>query len=117
MTPTDEDPLSDTPTVVDAQKLEKARRQSASDIDTSTFDADVVRRRLHSLSGAPRLARPMSELRDAIDDTQTAYVYAFVDGILPVQSIVTLAGLPEADTLRILHKGLADGTLLVTSKK
>ena len=31
--------------------------------------------------------------------------------------VISLAGLPEVDTLRILHKGLADGTLLVAPKK
>ena len=54
----------------------------------------------------PTLARKLTELGPAIEDPQTAYVLGFVDGLLPMETIVDVVGLPEIDTLRVLERAI-----------
>jgi len=65
-----------------------------------------LRARLAPLSRVPSLARKITELGPVIEDPKTAYILGFVDGLLPLETIVEVAGLPELDTLRILDRAV-----------
>jgi hypothetical protein len=80
---------------------------SAAPITVSANDRDelmLLRARLAPMSRVPSLTRKLTELGALIEDPKTAYVLGFVDGLLPLDTIVEVAGLPELDTLRILDR-------------
>jgi hypothetical protein len=54
----------------------------------------------------PALTRKLTELGPAIEDPKTAFILGFVDGLLPLETIVEVAGLPEIDTLRVLDRAV-----------
>lgn len=64
------------------------------------------RARLAPMSRAPSLVRSITELGSVIADPKTAYILGFVDGVLPLETIVEVAGLPELDVLRILDRAV-----------
>lgn len=66
----------------------------------------MLRARLAPMSRVPALARKLTELGTLIEDPKTAFVLGFVDGLLPLETIVEVAGLPELDTLRILERAV-----------
>jgi hypothetical protein len=65
-----------------------------------------LRARLAPLTRVPALTRKITELGPLIEDPKTAYVLGFIDGLLPLETIVEVAGLPEVDTLRILDRAV-----------
>ena len=96
-------------------------RDSSVEIDVGEGDFDalgsdeqvaLLRAGLMPLSRVPRLARQLSEMGAALEDPKTAYVVGFVDGILPLETIVDVTGLPELDTLRVLDRLASQGILL-----
>ncbi|HVH45691.1 MAG TPA: hypothetical protein VM925_25225 [Labilithrix sp.] len=64
------------------------------------------RARLAPMTRAPTLVRKITELGALIEDPKTAYILGFVDGVLPLETIVEVAGLPEIDALRILDRAV-----------
>lgn len=84
-----------------------------SEIDQLAPDAQVavLYDRLNPLSRVPSLTRPLPELRGLIEDPKTAYVLGFVDGLLPLETIIEIAGLAEVDTLRILDRAITQGAI------
>ncbi|HVJ91160.1 MAG TPA: hypothetical protein VM580_15260 [Labilithrix sp.] len=64
------------------------------------------RARLAPMTRIPELTRKLTELGPVIEDPKTAYVLGFVDGLLPLETIVEVAGLPELDTLRVLDRAV-----------
>ena len=72
----------------------------------------ILRAGLTPLSRVPTLAQPLSEIGAALEDPKTAYVIGFVDGILPLETIVDVTGLPELDTLRVLDRLVAERILI-----
>lgn len=103
----------DQPTVVDSEKLEMARRQCVADPDVTEDQIAAARQRLGSMSRVPRLQKPMFELRDRIDSARTAFLLAFVDGVLTLDVIVVSCGLPESDAVLILDKAQRDGLISI----
>lgn len=65
-----------------------------------------LRARLAPMTRIPRLTRAITELGPVIQDPKTAYILSFIDGLLPLETIVEVAGLPEIDALRILDRAL-----------
>lgn len=65
-----------------------------------------LRARLAPLTRVPALTRKLTELGPVIEDPKTAYVLGFIDGLLPLETIVEVAGLPEVDTLTILERAV-----------
>jgi hypothetical protein len=53
---------------------------------------------------APRLLKSRRELADAPIDHRDAFVISLVDGQTPMQALVDVSGLPEADVVRILER-------------
>jgi hypothetical protein len=118
------------PTITDEAKTEEARiasvlmdsnpprgRTSVPDIEVAVRYAEVdalaldeqlafLRERLAPMTRVPTLSRKLTELGPAIEDPQTAYVLGFVDGLLPMETIVDVVGLPEIDTLRVLERAI-----------
>ena len=89
-------------------------RDSHPDIDVSEHDIDslgpeeqvaLLRARLSPLSRVPVLRGSQAGL----DDPKAAYVVGFVDGVLPLDTIIDVTGLPELDTLRVLDRLAAQG--------
>lgn len=122
------------PTITDEAAIEEARiasvlmdsrppraaSASAPDVAVRYSDLDglpleeqlaVLRDRMDPLSRVASLSRPLTELGPLIEDPKTAYVLGFVDGLLPLETIVEIAGLPEIDTLRILDRALSQQVL------
>lgn len=118
------------PTVTDEAATEEARiasvlmdssppraRASAPEIELAVRYSEVeqlkpdhqlafLRARLAPMTRVPTLTRKITELGPVIEDPKTAYVLGFVDGLLPLETIVEVAGLPEIDTLRILDRAI-----------
>ena len=72
---------------------------------------EAIRARLAPLSRVPVLTKSLAELGGSIDDPRTAYVLGFVDGVLPLETIIDVTGLPELETLQILDRLVAQGAI------
>ena len=95
----------------------RARPSGAPEVELAVRYADVealdddqqlafLRARLAPTTRVPSLTRKITELGPLIEDPKTAYVLGFIDGLLPLETIVEVAGLPEIDTLRILDRAI-----------
>jgi hypothetical protein len=96
-------------------------RDSSAEIDAEESELDalgedeqvaILSDRLAPLTRVPTLARSMTELGALLEDPKTAYVLGFVDGILPLETIVEVTGLPELDTLRVLDRMVNQGAVV-----
>lgn len=74
-------------------------------------DIAFYRARLAPMTRVPKLTRSLAELGDLIEDPKSAFVLGFVDGLLPLETIVEVAGLPELETLRILDRAITQGAV------
>lgn len=72
----------------------------------------ILRARLTPMSRVPTLTRDLPQLGELLHDPKTAYVLGFVDGILPLETIVDVTGLPELDTLQILDRMVHVGVVV-----
>jgi hypothetical protein len=93
--------------------LAKGGRDSIAEIDLGEQSFEqlgpeeqvaVLRSTLAPLSRVPTLSRPLTELGALLEDPKTAFVLGFVDGILPLETIIDVTGLPELDTLTVLDR-------------
>ena len=96
-------------------------RDSSVEIDTGEEDLDaldateqvaILTDRLAPLTRIPSLAKAMTELGSLLEDPKTAYVLGFVDGILPLETIIDVTGLPELETLRVLDRMVAQSIVI-----
>jgi hypothetical protein len=131
-----------TPTLTDEQATEQARiasvlmqtrppkgRASAPDAGEVIASVDamgtlsedeemsLLRDALAPLSRVPSLAKSLTELGPLLEDPKTAYVLGFVDGVLPLETIIEVTGLPEVDTLRILERAVGHGVVVFLPAK
>lgn len=109
-------------TLVDDEVTEQARLASLSiaSIPPRPTDADgaaAIRARLAPLARVPALAKPIGELHDVLGDPKTAFVVGFVDGILPLETIIDVTGLPELETLRILDRLIAQAAIVFPERR
>lgn len=74
--------------------------------------ARAIRAHLAPLDRIPAAAKSIDELADDLKEPKTAFVLGFVDGVLPLETIIEVAGLPELDTLRILERLIAQGAIV-----
>ncbi len=88
-------------------------RDSSVEIDTGEADLEalgvddqvaILSVRLSPLTRVPVLSKALGELGAAVEDPKTAYVLGFIDGLLPLETIVEVTGLPELETLRVLDR-------------
>lgn len=111
-------------TIADAETTEQARIASVlmdsnppqparASLQPHASQADVAlyRSRLAPMTRVPKLARKLTELGASIEDPKSAFVLGFVDGLLPLETIIEVAGLPELETLRILDRAIAQGAI------
>jgi hypothetical protein len=89
-----------------APEIEVAVRYSEVDALAPDEQLALLRARLAPMTRVPTLKRKITELGPAIEDPKTAYVLGFVDGLLPMETIVDVAGLPEIETLRVLERAI-----------
>lgn len=96
-------------------------RDSAVEIDTGEEDleslgaaeqAAILTARLAPLDRVPSLAKEMTALGALLEDPKTAYVLGFVDGLLPLETIIEVTGLPELETLRVLDRMIAQSIVI-----
>jgi len=73
--------------------------------------------RLAPLERIPSLARRMSELGGDLKDPKTAFVAGFVDSILPLETIIEVTGLPEAETIEILDRLVTQGAIVFPPRR
>jgi hypothetical protein len=108
-------------TLVDDEVTEQARLASVlieslpprpSNADT----APAIRARLAPLDRIPEVAKTMAELGDDMREPKTAFVLGFIDGVLPLETIIEVTGLPEIDTLRVLDRLIAQGAVVFPSR-
>jgi hypothetical protein len=99
-------------------------RDSAVEIDTGEEDFDsldpdaqvaILTSRLAPLSRVPTLAKEITQLGGLLEDPKTAYVLGFVDGLLPLETIIDVTGLPELETLRVLDRMIAHSVVVFRS--
>lgn len=122
------------PTLTDDSALEEARLQSmhsnappprppmpSVEIDTGESELEslgvddqvaILSVRLSPLTRVPVLAKEMTELGAVVEDPKTAYVLGFIDGILPLETIIEVTGLPELETLRVLDRMIVHGVVI-----
>jgi hypothetical protein len=105
--------------------LVPSMRDSAVEIDTGEADVDaldddeqiaILTARLAPLTRVPTLAKELAALGTLLEDPKTAYVLGFVDGILPLETILDVTGLPELETLRILDRMIAESVIVFRSR-
>jgi hypothetical protein len=96
-------------------------RDSSVEIDTGEEDLEsldaseqvaILSARLAPLTRVPSLAKDMAQLGALLEDPKTAYVLGFVDGLLPLETIVDVTGLPELETLRVLDRMVAQSVVV-----
>jgi hypothetical protein len=96
-------------------------RDSSVEIDTGEADVEalgvdeqvaILSAGLAPLSRVPVLAKEMKQLGPLLEDPKAAYVLGFVDGILPLETIIEVTGLPELDTLRVLDRMVGQGVVV-----
>ncbi len=101
--------------LMDSKPPPQARQNSAPDIGVKYSEVDalsteeqlaLLRARLAPMTRVPALTRKITELGPVIEDPKTAYILGFVDGLLPLETIVEVAGLPELEALRILDRAI-----------
>lgn len=100
-------------TLCDEDLTEQARLASVlMDSLPPPTGADAIRARLAPLSRVPVLAKSLEELADDMKEPKTAFVIGFVDGLLPLETIVEVTGLPELESLQILDRLIAQGAIV-----
>jgi hypothetical protein len=96
-------------------------RDSSVEIDTGESDFDALGESeqvailtvgLSPLTRVPMLAMELTELGQLLADPKTAYVLGFVDGLLPLETIIEVTGLPELETLRVLDRMVGQGVVV-----
>ena len=96
-------------------------RDSSVEIDTGEEDLEsldaseqvaILSSRLAPLTRVPSLARDLVQLGSLLEDPKTAYVLGFVDGLLPLETIIDVTGLPELETLRVLDRMVAQSIVV-----
>ena len=76
-----------------------------------------LRARLAPATRIPVLAKTLAELDDDMKDPKTAFVLGFVDGVLPLETIIEVTGLPESETVEILERLIADGAIIFPPRR
>lgn len=76
------------------------------DLDDLSDDEQeaILRARLAPLDRVPMLTAPLSEMGEFMEDANAAYVLGFVDSILPLETILEVAGLPDLAALRVFDR-------------
>jgi hypothetical protein len=87
------------------------RRGPASSPNLEQETVGALRMRLSPLTRIPSLQKKLTELGAVLEDPKTAYVLGFVDGILPLETIIEVTGLPEIDTLQALDRCVVAGVI------
>ena len=96
------------PTLTDEAALEAARLASMPS-SPPVVDVEALRARLAPMDRVPSLS---GSLEQGAVDPRTAFVLGFVDGLLPLETIVDVAGLPEQETLAILDRMIAENVIV-----
>jgi len=112
------------PSRTSSSSIDVLRKPADSFVEIATAESDIetleegdqlvlLRARMSPLDRVPRLVFRLEDLGEVVKDPKTAYVLGFVDGILPLETIVDVAGIPELDTLRILDGMIDQGVVLL----
>lgn len=100
---------------LDAAVEVDAEEEDLDGLDPEAQEA-ILRDRLSPVSRVPILAQKLTELGEILEDPKTAFVLGFVDGILPLETIVEVTGLPELDTLRVLDRMVNLGVVVFRAR-
>lgn len=75
-----------------------------------------IRTRLFPLDRIPTLAKSIDELPADLREPRTAFVLGFIDGVLPLETIIEVTGLPEPETISILERLIAQGAVIFPNR-
>jgi hypothetical protein len=108
-------------TFVDDEVTEQARLASVL-IDSQppppgSDDPRAIRARLSPLDRVPTQAKSIDELPDDLKEPKAVFVLGFIDGVLPLETIIEVTCLPEGDTLRILDRLIAQGAIVFPPRR
>jgi hypothetical protein len=115
----DETPERDT--AVPAYDIERFAREEDRKVSApwkaaaAVDPADALRARFAPFDAVPKLTRPLSQMKDMIKDSKTAFIVGFIDGAVTLELIVHASGLPEEETLTIIA-GLVDAGVVELSR-
>lgn len=90
----------------------EASEEDFEELDASAQEA-LLSARLGPLDGVPSLVKQGAELAAQLEDPKSAFVAGLVDGLLPLETILEVAGLPAAETLRILDRLVTVGVVVI----
>lgn len=109
------------PTVVPPFELPASVRSTA---PTLPEDEDDSLGRVHVAEKAPRppylarvgfLTEPLVAAQRRVNDSRSAFVLGFIDGVLPLQAIVESVGLPSEEVIAILDALIQAGLIKLQS--
>lgn len=114
------------PALADSRVIAKAGRAADAEVevgvahvelgDLGELDVDeqiaILRDRLGPLTRVPRLSRPVTELGELVEDSRTAFAIGFIDGLLPLEAILDVTGLPELEVLQIFDRLVSNGAVV-----
>ena len=117
--PSDDEPMRERQiTYVDDEITEQARIASVLlESVPPSGDASEIRTRLSPLDRIPTLAKSIDELPADLREPRTAFVLGFIDGVLPLETIIEVTGLPEPETLSILERLIAQGAVIFPKRR
>lgn len=120
--PADVEPMRENQiTYVDDDLTEQARLASVLiESVPPRDDASEIRTRvspLEPLDRVPTLAKSIDELPADLKEPRTAFVLGFIDGVLPLETIIEVTGLPEAETVSILERLIAQGAVIFPPRR
>ncbi len=100
------------PTITDEVALEQARLASLPSDQPAPAEDPVarLRARLAPLGRVPSLAKQIDALGNL--DPKTAFVLGFVDGLLPLETILDVAGMPELEVLEVLDRMITQNVIV-----
>ena len=105
-------------TYVDDDLTEQARLASVLiDSVPPQIEPSDLRVRLSPLDRVPTLAKSIDELPADLKEPRTAFVLGFIDGVLPLETIIEVTGLPEPETLSILDRLIAQGAVVFPKRR
>lgn len=104
-------------TFVDDELTEQARLASVLIDSVPPTSAEPIRARLAPLGRIPALAKSIERIGEGVRDPKTAFVIGFVDGVLPLETIIEVTGLPEAETVQILERLIAQGAVIFPKRR
>ena len=104
-------------TYADDELTEQARLASVLIESIPPRASEDPRARLAPLGRIPMLAKSIDELGAHLKDPKIVFVLGFIDGVLPLETIIEVTGLPENETIGILDRLIGEGAIIFAPRR